>query len=295
MIKLEAVEKRFGSKVALDGVGFEVQAGEVVALAGHNGAGKTTTIHLLLGLLRPDGGRLRVLGKDPLERRHLGEVGWMPERPAFPPRHRVASLVRFQAATFPGWDGDWAEEWLERLELDRSARAGDLSRGGAARLGLLFALAHRPRVLLLDDPTLGLDPAGRRLVLGEVLAMASESGAAVLVATHLLAEAERALDRLVVIHQGRVTLDEEVASLRQRHRRLRLPAGREDAIPSELAPKRVPGGLVTTRWDEAAWARLRSGVAGATAAPLDLEDIYVAVAGEPSERPDQAGHGEVAA
>lgn len=295
MIKLDAVEKRFGAKVALDGVGFEVVAGEVVALAGHNGAGKTTLLHLLLGLLRPDAGRLRVLGMEPLERRHLGEVGWMPERPAFPPRMRVRSLVRFQAATFPRWDDAWADGWMERLGLDLAARTGDLSRGGVARLALLFALAHRPRVLLLDDPTLGLDPAGRRLVLGEVLAMAAESGAAVLIATHLLAEAERSLDRLVVLDHGRVLLDEEVATLRGRHRRLRLPPGREAEIPPELAPRRVPGGVVTTRWDDSAWDRLRHSLTGSTATPMNLEDIYVALTSDGGADDDAANDEEVAA
>jgi len=279
VIEVEGVVKRFGRRTALAGVDLAVAAGEVVGVAGPNGAGKSTFIHLLLGLLRADGGSLRVLGHDPLGRRHLGATGWMPERPAFPPRRRVRDLVSFQAATFPRWDRSLAEEWVERLELPMDDRAGDLSRGGLARLALVFALAHRPRLLLLDDPTLGLDPSGRRLVMGEVLAAAAESGAGVLVATHLLAEAERSLDRLVLLAEGRVGFDEPVDALRERHRRLRLPPGVE--APPELAARQTAAGLVATRFDEPAWTALRRRHPEARAEAIDLEELYVAYTGRP--------------
>jgi len=294
VIEVEGVSKRFGSrpfatKTALAGVDLAVAPGEVVGLAGPNGAGKTTLVHLLMGFTQADGGSLRVLGRDPLHRRHLGDVGWMPERPAFPAGARVGSLIDFQAATFRRWDGELAADWCQRLELRRGDRADALSRGAAARLALLLALAHRPRVLLLDDPTLGLDPAARRLVLGEVLAAAADSGAGVLVATHLLAEAERSLDRLVVLAEGRVLLDEDVAALRERHRLLTLPAGEEP--PAALRPRRVAGGWLATAWDEAAWREVQRRLPGARARAVDLEDLYVALVEDGGEDGDGKSNG----
>lgn len=216
LLELDSVTRRFGANTALDAVSFAVSAGEVVGLAGPNGAGKTTALRLSMGFLAAGSGRVRVLGHDARRRRHLGDVGWMPERPSFPPGWTVAAIVRFQAATFPSWDGGRATELIERLELDPGQRAESLSRGQAGRLALVLALAHRPRLLLLDDPCLGLDPAARRLVLGELLGAAAEEGCGILLSTHLLAEVEPALDRLLLLDGGRLVLDERVDGLRSR-------------------------------------------------------------------------------
>ena len=232
LLELASVTRRFGPKTALDAVSFTVSAGEVVGLAGPNGAGKTTALRLAMGFLAADVGAVRVLGHDAQRRRHLGEVGWMPERPSFPPGWRVESIVGFQAATFPSWDGGRAAELIERLGLDRGQRAESLSRGQAGRVALVLALAHRPRLLLLDDPCLGLDPAARRLVLGELLGAAAEEGCGILLSTHLLAEAEPALDRLLLLDGGRLVLDERVDGIGLRSREA---AG---AVASSLAGPR---------------------------------------------------------
>jgi ABC-2 type transport system ATP-binding protein len=216
LLELENVTQRFGAKAALDGVSFAVGPGEVVGLAGPNGAGKTTALRLLMGFARADTGSVRVLGHDAHRRRHLGDVGWMPERPSFPPGWKVAEVVRFQAETFPSWNPELATALVDRLALDPAQRAEQLSRGEAGRLALVLALAHRPRLLLLDDPCLGLDPAGRRLLLGELLGAAADEGCGVLLATHLLDEVEPALDRLLLLEHGRLVLDERIDGLRSR-------------------------------------------------------------------------------
>jgi ABC-2 type transport system ATP-binding protein len=140
----------------------------------------------------------------------------MQERPRFPPGWRTRDVLRFQAATFPSWDRALAAELMERLALDAADSASRLSRGQTGRLALVLALAHRPRLLLLDDPCLGLDPAGRRLLLGELLGAAADEGCGILLSTHLLAEVEPALDRLILLETGRVVLDERVDGLRSR-------------------------------------------------------------------------------
>src|SRR5688572_17680961 len=155
LLELENVTKRFGgktTKAALDDVSFAVGEGEVVALAGPNGAGKTTAMRLLMGFIAVDRGVARLFGDDARKRRWLDRVGWMPERPTFPPDWRSSEVLRFQAKTFPSWDEAFAAELTERLALDLSARARQLSRGQTARLALVLALAHRPSLLLLDDP-----------------------------------------------------------------------------------------------------------------------------------------------
>lgn len=209
-IEARDVEMRFGKKRVLSGVSFEVAPGEVVALAGKNGAGKTTLLDLLMGFRRPAGGSLSVLGADPLGGTVLARVGYVAERPVFPGGFRVRDVLDFQAGSFPAWDDAWAGELMERLELDPEARCSTLSRGQTGRLALVAALGHRPEVLLLDDPTLGLDPASRRLVVGEILVSVAETGAAVLLSTHLLAEVERSVDRLLILDQGRIVLDRRV-------------------------------------------------------------------------------------
>jgi ABC-2 type transport system ATP-binding protein len=218
LLELETATKRFArhGRPALDAVSFAVAQSEVVGLAGPNGAGKTTALRLLMGFIAPDGGRVRVFGHDAAARRHLAQVGWMPERPAFPAGWRVREVLRFQAATFPSWDRALEAELVERLALDRSARASELSHGQTGRLALVLALAHRPRLLLLDDPCLGLDPAGRRLLLGEILGAAADEGCAILISTHLLDEVETALDRLILLDDARVVLDQRVDGLRSR-------------------------------------------------------------------------------
>ena len=208
------LEKTYGRRRVLDSVDLEVFRGEVVGITGENGTGKSTLIEILMGFKAVDGGEALVLGEEPRSRRHLARVGWMPEQPAFPPRWRVREILAFQRATQPRWDEDLARELEDRLVLDRSLRGGELSRGQRGRLALLLALAHRPDLLLLDDPTLGLDAPTRRMVVGELLAAVAQEGAAVLLTTHRLAEIARTLDRVLLLAGGRMVSERSIEDLR---------------------------------------------------------------------------------
>ncbi len=278
LIEARGLKKCFGRKEVLRGLTFSLREGEVVGLAGINGAGKSTTIDLLMGFLENTGGKLRVLGEDPATRRHLDQVGWMPESPGFPGDMRVRRLLAFQASTFPSWDAGFAADLGARLGLDLGARFGKLSRGQKGKVALLLALAHRPRLLLLDDPTLGLDPGSRRLLLGELLATAAEEGTGVLLSTQMLAEVGRSLDRLVVLHQGKLWFDRTMDEIAIHCRRLHLPPG-SPPPPLDLEPVSGGEGFFSTRWDEEAWRHYRDDNPGAQAEPAELESLFISLTG----------------
>ena len=212
---LERVEKRFGESVALDGVSLAIDAGSVIALLGPNGAGKSTLVACLLGLRRPDAGSVRVFGRDPRDHRARVHVGAAPQELAFPQTLRVDEVVRLVARHFP--ERAEVAAVLDAFGLAGSERrqTGALSVGQRRRLGVALAFLGGPGLVVLDEPTAGLDGDGSRAV-QEAIAAARARGAAVLLATHRLDEAEAVAKRVVAIDRGRVVADGSVAEVKAR-------------------------------------------------------------------------------
>lgn len=224
VVAIRHVTRKFGSKNALDDVSLDIPRGTVFGLIGGNGAGKTTLIRHILGLLKARTGTVRVFGIDPVADPVgvLARVGYLSEDRDLPDWMRVYELMRYMQAFYPRWDETYAEELREMFDLDPKTRIRDLSRGQRARAGLLVALAHRPELLVLDEPSSGLDPVVRRDILGAIIRTIADEGRTVLFSSHLLDEVERVADHVAIIHQGKVLLSETMDDLKQSHRRLTL-------------------------------------------------------------------------
>ncbi|MGB5950873.1 MAG: ABC transporter ATP-binding protein [Parvibaculum sp.] len=217
-VELSSVTKTYDGVAAVEGVDLVLRAGECVALAGHNGAGKSTLIKLMLGLIRPDAGQIRVLGEDPASRAaaHVRmDVGYLPENIAFHPAMTGIETLAFYARLKRQPLADNAR-LLERVGISQAARrrVGTYSKGMRQRLGLAQALLGRPRVLFLDEPTTGLDPALRQGFY-DILRELREEGACILLSSHALAELEGRVDRVVIMNRGRKVADGTMSDLRR--------------------------------------------------------------------------------
>jgi len=215
VISVSGLSRRFGSKIALDGVSLELPRGAVYGLVGANGAGKTTLIRHLLGLLRAETGAVRVLGLDPVQEpvAVLSRIGYLSEENDLPGWMTVDELLRYTRAFYPTWDDAYAAELQESFALDPGTRIRNLSKGEKARAGLLVALAHRPELLILDEPSSGLDP-----IVGEAfrecIAEERASGRTVLLSSHILSEVEALCDRVSIIRVGRTVDSGTLTDLR---------------------------------------------------------------------------------
>jgi ABC-type multidrug transport system ATPase subunit len=221
MIRAEALTKTYGSLKAVDALSFEVAEGETFALIGPNGAGKTTTLRILLGLSRPDAGRIAI-GRDglapgdPATRRDLGYV---PQRVEFPHGRTVAEVLRF-FADLRGLGGAEVERALRRARLDALAgrRASELSGGYTQRLSLAQALLADPALLVLDEPTASLDPEAT-WEFRSLVEQLQREGKTILLCSHLLSEVERIADRVLILVDGRCGALERMDDLRERQAR----------------------------------------------------------------------------
>ena len=194
--------------------------GAVYGLVGANGAGKTTLIRHVLGLLRAQSGSVRVFDLDPVADPVgvLSRIGYLSEENDLPGWMRVDELIRYSRAFYTAWDDAYAEELRQAFALDPAARIGTLSRGQKARAGLLIALAYRPELLVLDEPSSGLDPIVRRDILGAIMRTIADEGRTVLFSSHLLEEVEQVADHVTMISAGRIVLSGQLDAIKASHR-----------------------------------------------------------------------------
>ena len=294
-IRLEALTVRYGRAAACADVSLAVASGSVYALLGRNGAGKSSLVRCLLGEQKPTSGRTLLFGADSWTTRRaaMARTGVVPEEPDAPPAMTARELSDFCRRIYPKWDSAGVAARLERFGASARTPFGKLSRGQKAQVMLALALGHAPELLILDDPTLGLDAVARRALYEEIVGELADRGTTVLLTTHDLAGFEGIATRVGVLKTGKLVLDEDMESLKARFRRIRYANrltetrtafGTElDAFDAVRVQVRGWGiDAVVSNFDEAAFERFRAidGVDDATAEALPLEEIFLAVAGE---------------
>lgn len=237
IIKIGDLSRHFGTKQALDRVNLSVLRGTVFGLVGANGAGKTTLIKHILGLLRAESGSVSVFGRDPTTDPVgvLGRIGYLAEENDLPGWMRISELFRYMRAFYPKWDDAYAEQLRKAFELNPSAKVRSLSKGQRARAGLAVALAHRPELLVLDEPSSGLDPLVRRDILSAIIRTIADEGRTVLFSSHLLHEVEQVADNVAMINQGRVVFSGELDDVKTTHRLLTVRFSQPQSKPPAFA------------------------------------------------------------
>ncbi len=286
-IEFDGVHWKPGKDFALSDLNLQVPRGSIYGFLGPNGSGKTSSIRLMMGMMRPDRGEIRILGgRVPRELpRVLQRVGYMPERPHVFDQLTVKEVLDFHRSFYPDWDRHWAAELLDRLELPPHRAVKRMSKGQAGKLMMLMALAARPQLLILDEPTDGLDPVVRRDIMTTVLDYVAEAGATVFVSSHLVHELERICDWVGVVDDGRLVAEMPINDFKNRIKRLRFeqaPRITEEEVPFELL-QRLPANGVTTfetwtvhGWDPSHRHHLESrGIHLREVIDLDLEEGFV--------------------
>ena len=244
-ITIDALSYRAGRHFAIRDLTMRVPNGSVYGFLGPNGSGKTTTIRLLLGMLPPVDGTVTVLGHEIPSGAHsaLARIGYVPERLHLYPMLTVAETMRYHASFYTRWDAAEAERLRRAFDLRDEQRVGRLSKGEAGKLMMLLALAVRPELLVLDEPTDGLDPVVRRDVLAALLEYVSTHNATVLISSHLVHEQERVCDWIGVMDAWSTRGGDADACVPRRHQTTtycrRARAGDLDSVRYPRAPGRT--------------------------------------------------------
>lgn len=220
LVEAVSLTKHYGSTIALESVEFQIGDG-VTGLLGPNGAGKSTAIKLILGLLRPTAGSVTVMGEKPYESVQVrGRLGYMPEHDCLPTAITASEFLTHMAQVSglpPAQARTRAADMLRHVGLDeeRYRSMGEYSTGMKQRVKLAQALVHDPTLVLLDEPTAGLDPGGREEMLDMIRRIGKEFGISILLSSHLMGDVERTCDRIIVLDEGRVTEEGEVSGFTQ--------------------------------------------------------------------------------
>ncbi|MCP4292559.1 MAG: ABC transporter ATP-binding protein [bacterium] len=225
ILEFNNTHRSYGSQEVLGGIDLQVQKGDVLGLLGRNGAGKTTLIKLMMGLLAPDKGQVRVFGLDPREKpvQVKKRIGYVSEDQELPPFLKVSDVIQLYRGLFSTWDEKFAADLANRFELPSDRKIKDLSRGQARQVALLCAVSHRPELLILDEPAGGLDPAARRDFLETSIRLLNEEGTTIVFSSHHMNDVERLASRLVMIHEKEKWIDSDLDDIRQGYCLAQIP------------------------------------------------------------------------
>jgi ABC-2 type transport system ATP-binding protein len=282
-IRMEGVSKRY-PHFFLDNISLDLRAGEVLGFIGANGAGKSTTIRILMGLVRHETGSVQVLGH-PMPAEQIAaklDIGFVSEDMRLYGAATLAWHMNFVASMYPRWDQAYADKLLRRFDLKPQQKIKGLSHGQRVKAALLLALARQPRLLILDEPTTGLDPVARREVLGELMSVLTDEGRTIFFSSHNTLEVEQISDHIAFIDRGRLIALDEKESLLEHWRRVRLVVPPSIALPQlpgivEVAgTERLPV-LTTSQFDPDVVSLCQNrGVTVQAVDSMTLEEIFVA-------------------
>lgn len=297
-IVLDRVTVRYGKTTACENVSLSVPRGATYALLGRNGAGKSSLVRCLLGQQKPAEGRTLLFESDSwkMRARLMERVGVVPETPDAPPAMTVRQIAGFCRRLYDSWDATSVSTRLERFAVPLESPFAGLSKGQKGQVMLALALGHSPEVLVLDDPTLGLDVVARRAFYEELVGELADRGTTVFLTTHDLAGIEGIATHVGILQAGQIVLDEDLESLKSRFRRIRYgnertptrtDYGRElDSFEAVQVRARGWGiDAVVSNYDDRSFETFREidGVVDADVSPMSLEEIFLAVAGEEKE------------
>ncbi|MEE4243919.1 MAG: ABC transporter ATP-binding protein [Kangiellaceae bacterium] len=237
IIDIQNLSRSFADKQALNDISLSVGPGEVLGIVGENGAGKTTLIKHILGMYQAQSGTVEVMGMDPVAEpeKVLAEIGYLSEEPDMPAWMKVSELLNYTSSFYRNWDQKYAHELVSAFKIDTNKKVKELSKGQKARVGLVTAQAHKPKLLLLDEPSSGLDPNVRRDILGSVIRTVADAGRTVIFSSHLLDEVERVCDKLIMIKDGEIILSDTVENVLNNHYRIVVSSISSDAPLTALS------------------------------------------------------------
>ena len=292
VVSVEGLTVRYGRTTACGDVSFSVSRGAVYALLGRNGAGKSSLVRCLLGQQKPSAGSAALFREDVWKKRVtlMARVGVVPEDPDAPPAMTAGQIASFCRRLYPSWNPKAVEHRLARFGVPWDVPFGRLSKGQKSEVMLAVALGHEPELLVLDDPTLGLDAVARKALYAELIGELADRGTTVFITTHDLAGIEGIATRVGIVKDGRLVLDEETETLKSRFRRIRYgnrmtetrtAYGTElDAFEAVRVNVRGWGiEAVVSNFDDSSFERFRSidGVCDAEASAMSLEEIFLAL------------------
>ncbi len=234
VIQTRDLKKRYGlKKEAVKGITLNVPKGSVYAFLGRNGAGKSTTIRMLLGLLEPTSGEIEVLGLDPAKKslQIKNRIGYVGENQKMYDWMTIEEIISFSGSFHSKWDNEFCNDLLKKFNLDRKVKLKNLSRGMYAQVALILALGHHPELLILDDPTMGLDTVVRRNFMEEIIGALHEQDCTVFFSTHIISEVENVADHIGIMKEGELIMSMELEKLKQSVKQIRLVF--KDEAPDE--------------------------------------------------------------
>jgi len=272
-IELIGVSKLYGPTAAVDNLSLTIPKGTTFGLIGPNGAGKSTTIRMLMGMLAPSTGQVRVLGidtaVDPAQIRR--RVGYVPERHDIYPWMKVGEVIDFTRAFYRTWDDGFCREMFDLFELDLRKKVKQLSKGMLVKLGLLLAVSHRPEILILDEPTSGLDPIVREDFLDGVLRAVCGGRSTVLLSSHNLDDVRRMADTVGILRQGRLIVQRGTDELLASAKRVRA------VLADGHLPRWVPEGTIWQRVQRREWLLTIDGFEPAVLDRIKSENLVESV------------------